>query len=154
MRPTTLLLLNYLPKNANLLLLQIRESPFRSDHSKFHSILLFQPLLVCHRGLLIKIILNEIASDESIQLCQIILVWKTSTLAIIPFWMKFNFFEQKQMQSPPWLSRWRVRRVLIHMRRAKNGTYWNWLRVTKNVTKLRRDESTLQSWDPEFNPYW
>ena len=41
------------------------------------------------------IILNEIASDESIQLCQIILVWKTSTLAIIPFWMKFNFFEQK-----------------------------------------------------------
>ena len=102
------------------------------------------------------IILNEIASDESIQLCQIILVWKTSTttLAIIPFWMKFNFFEQKQMQSPPWLSRWRVRRVLIHMRRAKNGTYWNWLRVTKNVTKLRRDESTLQSWDPEFNPYW
>jgi len=102
------------------------------------------------------IILNEIASDESIQLCQIILVWKTSTttLAIIPFWMKFNFFEQKQMQSPPWLSRWRVRRVLIHMRRAKNGTYWNWLRVTKNVTKLRRDESTLQTWDPEFNPYW
>jgi len=77
-----------------------------------------------------------------------------TTLAIIPFWMKFNFFEQKQMQSPPWLSRWRVRRVLIHMRRAKNGTYWNWLRVTKNVTKLRRDESTLQSWDPEFNPYW
>jgi hypothetical protein len=100
------------------------------------------------------IILNEIASDESIQLCQI-LVWKTSTstLAIIPFWMKFNFFEQKQMQSPPWLSRWRVRRVLIHMRRAKKRN-WNWLRVTKNVTKLRRDESTIQSWDPEFKPYW
>jgi len=100
------------------------------------------------------IILNEIASDESIQLCQI-LVWKTSTstLAIIPFWMKFNFFEQKQMQSPPWLSRWRARRVLIHMRRAKKRN-WNWLRVTKNVTKLRRDESTIQSWDPEFKPYW
>jgi hypothetical protein len=45
------ILLNYQPKMQIFLqILQIRESPFRD--SKFHSILLFQPLLVCHRGLL------------------------------------------------------------------------------------------------------
>jgi len=128
------------------LLLQIRESPFRD--SKFHSILLFQ---LCSSA--IEVYLSRYNLKMRSRATSSTLVrlenFNTSTLAIL-YWSNYLFGYSTSLwkwkcQSPPWLSRWRVRRVLIHTRRANRKRNKNWLRITnENVTKLlRRDESTL-----------
>jgi hypothetical protein len=85
------------------------------------------------------IIFNEIASDE------IQLVWfgKFNFNNLTNFLDDFQLFDEKKL-SPPWLSRWRVRRVLIHMRRAKNGTETDLVTRYGNVTKLHVDETRVR----------
>jgi hypothetical protein len=87
------------------------------------------------------IIFNEIASDE------IQLVWfgKFNFNNLTNFLDDFQLFDEKNCLHP-WLSRWRVRRVLIHMRRAKNGTetdlVWD-TEMLRNYTSTRREYATI-----------
>jgi len=71
------------------------------------------------------------------------LVWQIQLQQFNELFGWFSTFWRKKL-SPPWLSRWRVRRVLIHMRRAKNGTETDLVTRYGNVTKLHVDETRVR----------
>lgn len=155
MRPTTLLQLPT-KKYANFATTTPFVSPQFSENSKFSTSQLFQPLLVCHRGLLSRYNSKWDRERRESLHSEIILVWKTSInfgnslLCISNFWI-FNFLKK---MTPPMAfvmerSNYHGRRVLIHT------TGGNWLRITEMLrnyfeTRVRN----LGITKPPLKPYW
>jgi len=127
------------------ILLQLRSivSPL-SENSKFSTSQLFQPLLVCHRGLLSRY--NSKWDRERRESLHSVLVlenfnqlWQFFTL-IMNFWMKINFLKK---MTPPMAFVMELRSN-YHGRRVLNSYVGRKLVTNyRNVTKLLRDESTL-----------